>query len=362
MVRCRSCAELSSLLLLLTATQLRAQEARLTKVLQIGGDVTDSASAFERIGGVAISHDRIFVLDVGLRRVSIFDLQGSFLRSFGRDGRGPGEFTVPVAIRVDTIVRVFDAAQNRESIFSRSGDHIATRQLPFVAGLPLGRMFQVRGGRYIGETVSRFSSVSAEADPHNTIVMFQSPAGPVDTLGHFRVGGTIVVPIKGSDSWAGRSVPMGNAGTWSLMGDSVAVIADGYEGTVSWFKLGTNVQLVKKREIGLRSRPVTRSDIEQLDRDFRREGRRLPTLDGALLPPKWSVATAVVVSSNGSVWVRNGVAGIEGRTWTVLRDAGAERRLLPEGFQLKAVQDGLLYGIQADALGSQMIVVYRAFN
>jgi hypothetical protein len=45
-------------------------------------------------------HGNLYVLDAGNRRVHVFDRTGAHLRSFGRQGGGPGEFLAPVGLAV----------------------------------------------------------------------------------------------------------------------------------------------------------------------------------------------------------------------------------------------------------------------
>ncbi|HST62781.1 MAG TPA: hypothetical protein VLK84_29010, partial [Longimicrobium sp.] len=66
-------------------------------------------------GGVALA-------DAGMHRIDVFDAQGRRVRTMGREGRGPGEFTHPewIGLRGDTL-RVWDMVQARLTLFDTAG-------------------------------------------------------------------------------------------------------------------------------------------------------------------------------------------------------------------------------------------------
>jgi hypothetical protein len=70
--------------------------------------------------------NRVVVLDSRLNRLLLFDCRGRFIATAGRAGGGPGEFAVPVAMRLgpDGTVHILDAAMSRISRFRASGDSL----------------------------------------------------------------------------------------------------------------------------------------------------------------------------------------------------------------------------------------------
>jgi DNA-binding beta-propeller fold protein YncE len=86
---------------------------------------------FDRPTGVAVLPDgTIFVSDGHGRndRVMKFAKDGTFIKSFGRHGSGPGEFDQPHDINFDSQGRVFvaDRNNNRVQILDREGNFIAS--------------------------------------------------------------------------------------------------------------------------------------------------------------------------------------------------------------------------------------------
>jgi len=80
---------------------------------------------FFKVSDIAVdpSQSKIYVADSGNNRVAIFDFQGKFLGTIGKKGQGPGEFSRPTGVFVDSdsklIVADFD--NNRLQIFDPNG-------------------------------------------------------------------------------------------------------------------------------------------------------------------------------------------------------------------------------------------------
>lgn len=74
--------------------------------------------------GVAVDKDgNVYVTDTLNDRVEIFDADGNFLSTFGKNGDGPGYFARPKGIAVDGDghIWVADAMQNQLQVFNREG-------------------------------------------------------------------------------------------------------------------------------------------------------------------------------------------------------------------------------------------------
>lgn len=74
--------------------------------------------------GVAVDQDgNVYVTDTLNNRVEIFDADGSFLSTFGKNGDGPGYFARPKGIAVDGDghIWVADEVQDRLQVFNREG-------------------------------------------------------------------------------------------------------------------------------------------------------------------------------------------------------------------------------------------------
>ena len=97
-------------------------------VLRIGSEDGDH-DAFGRVLDAKLAADNhILVADGLIRSVILFDSTGSFIRTIGRPGAGPGEFGVPALIAVDAndSVFVWDSRMSRISVFNLNGDFVRT--------------------------------------------------------------------------------------------------------------------------------------------------------------------------------------------------------------------------------------------
>lgn len=74
---------------------------------------------FLRPTGLAVSKERLYVVDTLNHAVFIFDLKGNFIAQFGRRGRQEGEFNYPVSIAVDDKDKIYivDTLNFRVQVF-----------------------------------------------------------------------------------------------------------------------------------------------------------------------------------------------------------------------------------------------------
>lgn len=91
-----------------------------------GGDVDGS---FNMPAMMAITKNgNIVVADSMNARVQIFDLDGKFIRKFGKRGDNPGEFQLIKGVAVDSENHIYvtDAKGNNVGIYSETGDYLLT--------------------------------------------------------------------------------------------------------------------------------------------------------------------------------------------------------------------------------------------
>ena len=139
----------------------------LRSTLALGGpDAPDEAQFFEKLGRIGVDADaqgNVYVLDNGNLRIQVFDASGKFLRSFGHEGEGPGEFKMPSCFSVNALgeVALYDMMTQRVSVLDSEGkllrDRIVDRP---VKGLLLrddGSLVLAYGGK----VAPKFEALSA---------------------------------------------------------------------------------------------------------------------------------------------------------------------------------------------------------
>jgi sugar lactone lactonase YvrE len=110
-------------------------EGKVLLTLGKAGVVSAAPGEFDEPTDVAVaSNGDIFVTEghsggtPGNHRVSKFDKNGKFLKSWGKQGSGPGDFFNPHTIAIDSRGRLFvgDRGNNRIEIFDQDGKYLET--------------------------------------------------------------------------------------------------------------------------------------------------------------------------------------------------------------------------------------------
>jgi hypothetical protein len=356
--------------LLMLAAPAAAQTAEsprfnVERILTLGADAGRDDAVFVDINDVATSPSGdIYVLDTGDKAVKVYGPTGRFVRRFGRAGGGPGEFQMPTAIRVDSLVHVSDPPQQRMSHFALDGRHVRTARTPEVGERVVVSLLPLRHGRSVGVTPARMSSGPEGAtDQRNVEVLLLGAGGRADTLLRVHSGATAFHARNGAfgmfESHAGPG------GAHAVLGDSLVATADGYSGQVRWYRADRGgLTLVRTRQLPSRSRPVTPDDIRRMERTLRERDREnsLPPRQVEIdPPPRISIATQALFAADGSLWIRNTAGRDHAHVWTVFDPRGeiAYRLSLPAGFDLRHVRGDRLYGISRTENDAPTVVVYR---
>lgn len=128
------------------------QAWRITPAFRIGDVEGEGPAVFASIIAIETDTDgRIYVLDRQINELRIFDARGNHVRTVGRSGGGPGEYSAANGLAwlsPDSLV-VIDQRGNRYSILSRDGEFVRSvqRALPFFGwvfngGLHEGRLYE----------------------------------------------------------------------------------------------------------------------------------------------------------------------------------------------------------------------------
>lgn len=125
---------------------------RLSEELRIGTVAGDGPELFGRITSLAVDGEgRVYVLEGQAQEIRVFDRDGVHVRTFGREGGGPGELARGLRIELgpDGNLWVADPQNNRASVFDTAGRYLRGHSM---AGgftlLPWPGRFDVEGHYY----------------------------------------------------------------------------------------------------------------------------------------------------------------------------------------------------------------------
>ena len=310
----------------------------LVPTFAIGADPQEDLArgTFGTVGTAAFGPDSsIYVVDASECTVKHFTKAGRFIRRFGRSGGGPGEFgdcrTLRMSVGTDGI-RIVDPGQNRVVRFSLDGRTVETRALPaFEGDIGLYRSTPLRFGYGLRTDVGSVDASGRLIFSEDLyLVLRKAGAARTDTIARYRQGVVQVELSNGRGTTA--STGLGYGGGWTTCGDSAAVFADGYSGTVTWYSLASNgLSASRSAQLGITGATISADEQRALLERIRTNPR---VLDDARrfggggvrnissLPNRASVLWTVRCMSDGAVWVglekRNAPSEREARTeWTV---------------------------------------------
>jgi hypothetical protein len=327
------------------------------------GDGTGGATVGYVRDFVVSSTGTIHILDAADKDVKIFDSTGKFLGRFGRPGKGPGEFDAPSAIRMnDTAIVVADVTNGVQS-FTHLGRYVQGRPGVEVNGSEVHRM--KFGGALVATEpalmTSRDRNASLSAAAQDYLILFDAPGRTQDTVARIRSGWIVDLATR-----TARESKFGNAGAWHVVGDSLLVVADGTSGSVIWYRpTRSGMQVVRRDSLRATPVPISSVDIAAAERranstSWGYGGQKPRPAQFSGLPATWSLATRILVSSDGSVWIgapRNETEGlgsaasvqIRQNNWTVFPPRGSPYVVeLPQNFSLHTVRNRVVYGLIVD--------------
>jgi DNA-binding beta-propeller fold protein YncE len=161
------------------------------------------------VTGMTVGDDgRVYVSDFALKHVLSVDGDGGDPVVVGREGSGPGEFSMPVAISaVSDSIRVYDMAHGTVQVFAKAGGYVRG----FNTGAPqsaMGRAF-ARDGRFafatggIDSTLVRL--INADGEPIRRI---GEPIVPASTMWDFTAMKAAIREGRVPDQFRNDAVPL----------------------------------------------------------------------------------------------------------------------------------------------------------
>lgn len=350
---------------------------RLVPELQLGELDGAEAMMFAAVSGLEVDDQgRIYVLDRQTNELRIYTREGAHVRTVGRSGGGPGEYTAAnglLWLSPDSLL-VVDQEGGRYSILTGEGDFV--RSVPRTLGF-YGWAFS--GGTEAGR-IYEHSSVGADPDRRPALLGTSLSSGRVPAADR---GGpatdaavdTILLPVPNGPAFEPFSVRTERAGMSMPVPFAPGAVyrLDGQGGV--WHGHGSEFRLIHSALSGdtimeilldAAPAPVTTAEIEEWESRtsvarFREMGGRLdmsriprskPFFDGVYVDPDRHLWVSVPAGPKEAVFA---VFDPEGRYLGRLQANGLKRdRFLPP-----VVRNGRLYLVGRDELDVQRVHVFR---
>lgn len=339
------------------------------------------AAQMDRSGGLYVA----FPADNTIRH---FSSNGRLLRSFGRKGRGPGEFERLAAIGwlADTLWAL-DRSGQRFELFSPTGEHLRTQAALATThdGYGVYSAAMLQGG-WIAYNGSLYADALLANRPRVTpMLVVQPPTGSRKEYARIATGTlTLAMPKSGTLSGTGRDAQRLNAdGLVRIAPDGRFLVTVDREpkpaGGMAQYSVGIiapNGTTLVQRTFKVAATRVRREHVEAFVASYTEgmrsgpRGRtRFPSessardylMDQLALPNTYPAVSGVFVGSDHSIWLRGLDLGQPSTEWTVL-NANLEpqfRVTLPTEFAPKAATRESLWGTSLDEDDVPYLIHFR---
>lgn len=349
------------------------------EVLSIGEMGGDADYQFGQIAGVdADTAGNVYVADQQAMNVRVYDAAGTYVRSIGEPGTGPGEFSNAIAgleVMGDQIY-VPDLRNLRLSRFSLDGEPRGDTHIDFSQAIP-ARWDEMPAGRIVAQ-LRHLAFNDPDATPTGDAIRAVNADGAFgDTVGMLPAGETVTMSGGRPQVKLFSPEPIWDADPNGTM----------VSGMNNGFRLEVRDAAGALKRIVTRPvtpKPVTDRDkkviLDALREIYQRQGLPAANVEQALgmmhFADNFPTFASLAIGPEGSIWaqrVRSGeeLAGGEEGTFDV-QDLGstdwdvfdAEGRYLgvvtfPGRYQPIRVVGDRFYGIAKDDLDVQTIKVYK---
>lgn len=316
--------------------------------ITVGGEESGpSADLFQVRGAVRFDDGRVLIGDGG-HRILRFDADGEYLGTFGREGRGPGEFGSIIWMRrtsADTLA-VYDGLGNRITILTADGELVET--------------FLTRSGVGMFADGSIAGRISLPQPPSSRVEVLQR--FPFEVVRLSRTGQVLnsIAVVPGNERMETEEVP--GMGWFQLprtsyaVGPDVLYVATGEEFEVQVFSPDGGSATIWTADI-----PRVPLTPDEAFRQFsryqavsRRAFDRFPT-DRSL-----PAITGMLLADNGELWVQGTIVNEMDdptRQWYMFAPDGQLRgeALIPSWFRPLQIGDDFVLGVSRDDLNVERV-------
>ena len=273
----------------------------LVEDLRIGTVERTGPDLFGRIRSLAVdAAGRIYVLEAQAQEIRVFNPDGTYLRTIGRKGGGPGEFSQALLAEFgpDGNLWVVDPENNRLSVFDTAGTYLTGHQTPggfTIVPWPGG--FDDHGDYYspVPESSDEgFRIALAHFDASLQVIdTLTWPSDPVERE-HFEAhnddGGTMMASVPFSAGFVTRLSPRGTL--WGML-----------TGEYRLFELSHAGDTLRTITRSFDPLPVTAADRDQAREDLKWFTQQGGKADWSKIPSTKPATEQMTFDDEGNIWV-----------------------------------------------------------
>ncbi len=285
---------------------------RYDPILTLLGDPKDEESLLFNPGEFTVDHDGFFfVEDYGNNRIAVFDPEGRYVRSFGREGDGPGEFRrLQIQFINDDEIHIYDGQRRRTTRYSTSGSLLSVISPPPEWASQLSELFSMQNGMIVishsGEDHDNIRYTGLEgcfiADNGDTAAVIRTHPIPKRYLYRFGESGGGVGLIRYSGNPIIRYLP--TIGVYATTGVEPEIkLYSKYGILQKIIRIELEPELVTQDERNAVSKQADESVNRARERGFGVEGREA-SRKALVIPDTKAFWEDILLDDSGYIWLK----------------------------------------------------------
>lgn len=273
-------------------------QLELEPVWSLGGESDEDEEIFGLVESVLQDEEgRVYLLDQQLMEIRVFDAQGRYLRSIGREGEGPGEFRNPrgMFFLPDGRIGVIQMMPGRIAVLDREGEGYEDFPLPGGGGFSMVEAVRPCGDQ-LAVKLMQGSFADGKIENRLQLLLLDAQGNEQKLVGEFvkefeATGGGMRIEM-GGDNFARE---------WTTGPDGRIYVVSTYNGyEIEVYSPQGERERVIHRDYEPRHR--TEEEMERLRKQFTDRGA--PGMAVPEIPETDPDITGLDVRPNGEIWVR----------------------------------------------------------
>jgi hypothetical protein len=305
------------------------------------------------------AYGRFWIFEGQAQELRVFDSQGGYLKTVGRQGEGPGEFNRVIGMEwgPDGNLWIVDPSNNRLSVVDTTGAFVASH--PTIGGVvvqPWPGGFDDSGHFY-----TYGIDTAAEEEVGLVMVRYDPDLQPIDSVAPPEYPGEReFFELRSENNWWRTGVPFTPSLEWRLTRDGTWWA--GLTGDYKIFQLSWEGDTLRSIGRDYEPLPVTSADVEEARENLEEFVRAGGKPDWSRIPGVKPAFDEFVLDDAGYLWVRLVAdAAMDERVFDVFDPDGRYLGQVTSPFPIAfypppIIRDGRIYAVTRDELEVPFVV------